>query len=125
MTLCDVPANYRGQAGLEALQNLPAAWDETQCLGGEIGSWYAVARKAPDGRRYLAAITAGARRLELPLKFLGQGRWRMALYSDDPKTNGADARALLVSRREVSSDDKLSLDLAPIGGAVAVFDPLP
>ena len=125
MTLCDVPANYRGQAGLEALRNLPAAWDETQCLGGEIGSWYAVARKAPDGRRYLAAITAGARRLELPLKFLGQGRWRMALYSDDPKANGADARALLVSRREVSSDGKLDLDLAPIGGAVAVFDPLP
>ena len=49
----------------------------------------------------------------------------MALYSNDPKTNGADARALLVSRREVSSDDKLDLDLAPIGGAVAVFDPLP
>ena len=125
MTLCDVPANYRGQAGLDALRNLPAAWDETHCLGGEIGAWYAVERKSPDGRRYLAVITAGARRLVLPLAFLGRGRWRMALYADDPKANRTDARALFVLQREVSFDDKLDLDLAPVGGAVAVFDPLP
>ena len=61
MTLADVPSNYRGQQGLEALRNLPVAWDETHCLGGEIGSWYVVERKSPDGRRYLAVITAGAR----------------------------------------------------------------
>ena len=125
MTLCDVPANYRGQAGLEALRNLPAVWDETHCLGGEIGSWYAVARKASDGRRYLAAITAGARRLTLPLAFLGSGRWQMTLYSDDPKANSTDARALCVSRREVSATDSLALDLAPISGAVALFELLP
>jgi len=125
MTLCDIPGNYRGQPGLDALRNLPAAWDETHCLGGEIGAWYAVARTAPDGRRYLAAITAGARRLELPLSFLGRGRWRMALYADDPKANADDARALRVSRREVSGTDALGLDLAPVGGAVAVFEPLP
>ena len=123
MTLCDVPANYRGQQGLEALRNLPSTWDETHCLGGEIGAWYAVERKSPDGRRYLAVITAGARRLTLPLVFLGPGRWRMALYADDPKANRTDACALRVSQREVSSADKLDLDLAPIGGVVAVFEP--
>ena len=125
MTLADVPSNYRGQQGLEALRNLPVAWDETHCLGGEIGSWYVVERKSPDGRRYLAVITAGARHLSLPLAFLGPGRWRMALYSDDPKANRTDACALRVSQREVSSADKLDLDLAPIGGMVAVFDLLP
>ncbi len=122
MTLCDIPENYRGQPGLDALRNLPATWDETHCLGGEIGAWYAVARTAPDGRRYLAAITAGARRFDLPLSFLGQGRWRMALYADDPKANADDARALRVSRREVSGADSLDIDLAPVGGAVAIFE---
>ena len=125
MTLCDVPANYRGQSGLDTLRNLPAAWDETHCLGGEIGSWYAVARTAPDGRRYLAAITAGARRLALPLSFLGEGRWRMTLYADDPEANANDARALRVLTREVSDKDTLELDLAPVGGAVAVFGLMP
>ena len=125
MTLADVPSNYRGQQGLEVLRNLPAAWDETHCLGGEIGAWYAVERKSPDGRRYLAVITAGARHLSLPLAFLGPGCWHMALYSDDPRANRTDACALRVSQREVSSADKLDLDLAPIGGTVAVFDPLP
>ena len=125
MTLCDVPENYRGQPGIKALRNLPAAWDETHCLGGEIGSWYAVARKAPDGRRYLAVITAGARCLTLPLAFLGKGSWDMALYSDDPEASRINARALLVSYRRVASADNLTLDLAPIGGAVAVFEPLP
>ena len=49
----------------------------------------------------------------------------MALYADDPKANRTDACALRASQREVSFDDKLDLDLAPVGGAVAVFDPLP
>ena len=110
---------------MEALRKLPAAWDETHCLGGEIGSWYAVARKTPDGRRYLAVITTGGRRLKLPLAFLDKGNWKMVLYSDDPKANRVDARALLVSRRKVTSAYNLTLDLAPIGGAVAVFEPFP
>ena len=80
---------------------------------------------APDGRRYLAAITAGARRLALPISFLGEGRWRMTLYADDPEANAHDARALRVLTREVSDKDTLELDLAPVGGAVAVFGLMP
>ncbi len=125
MTLCDTPGIYRNQPGLEGLRNLPAAWDDTKCLGGEIGSWYAVARKAPDGRRYFAAITADARHIEQPLSFLGGGSWRMELYADDPVKNRADAKAIRIESRTVEASDTLSLDLAYVGGAVAVFKPAP
>ena len=64
-------------------------------------------------------------RVVVALAFLGKGGWKMTLYSDDPKASGIDARALLVSYRKVTSADDLALDLAPIGGAVAVFEPLP
>ena len=70
-----------------------------------------------------AAITAGARRLSLPLSFLGQGKWQMTLYADDPKANVTDASVIRVDSRDAMSADTLDLDLAPIGGAVAVFEP--
>ena len=49
----------------------------------------------------------------------------MTLYADDPEANANDARALRVSTREVSGKDTLDLDLAPVGGAVAVFGSMP
>ena len=50
------------------------------------------------------------------------------MASDDPMIQyalriDADARALRIMHREVSSTDTLELDLAPIGGTVAVFEP--
>lgn len=122
MTLCDIPENYQSQKGLDALRNLPAAWEETHCLGGEIGSWYAVARKAQDGRRYLAVITADARRLTLPLAFLESGNWQMTLYTDEPSKNKRDARAICISQLPVCAFDRLELELAHVGGAVAIFE---
>ena len=123
MTLCDTPAIYEGQTGLDALKNLPAAWDDTKCLGGEINEWYSVARTAPDGRRYFAVISAGERKIEQSLSFLGPGRWHMTLYADDMQNSRKDARVIRVVKRTVNSSNSLSLDIAPIGGAVAVFEP--
>ncbi len=125
LTLCDTPGIYRGQPGLEVLRNLPTVWDETKCLGGEIGSWYAVARKVSDGRRYFAAITAEPRHLDQSMAFLGEGSWRMTLYADDPVKNRTDARAICISSRTVDAAQTLKLDLAYVGGAVAIFTPVP
>ncbi|MBR6586591.1 MAG: glycoside hydrolase family 97 catalytic domain-containing protein, partial [Kiritimatiellae bacterium] len=123
MTLCDTPGIYEGQMGLDALKNLPAAWDDTKCLGGEIGEWYSVARTAPDGRRYFAVISAKSRTVNQKFTFLGPGLWRMTLYADDMKKSRKDARVVRVVKRTVNASNSLTLDIAPIGGAVAVFEP--
>ena len=123
MTLCDTPGVYEGQIGLDALKKLPAAWDSTKCLGGEIGEWYSVARTAPDGRIYYAVISAKERKVDQKFTFLGPGQWRMTLYADDMQKSRKDARVVRVVKRTVTAANALALDVAPIGGAVAVFEP--
>ena len=47
----------------------------------------------------------------------------MTLYADDMQNSRKDARVIRVVKRTVNSSNSLSLDIAPIGGAVAVFEP--
>ena len=38
LVLCDSPAKYRGQPGVEFLRDLPTVWDETVVLNAEAGN---------------------------------------------------------------------------------------
>ena len=122
MTLCDWPERYRGQAGVEALRNLPTVWLETKALQGAIGSYYAVARKAGSGAWYFAAITVGARTLEQKLDFLGAGDYTATIYSDIPESD-RKATAIGIRTQKVNATETLKLDLAREGGAVVILTP--
>ncbi|HEX8119069.1 MAG TPA: glycoside hydrolase family 97 catalytic domain-containing protein, partial [Pyrinomonadaceae bacterium] len=43
--VADHPGAYRGQPGAEFLRDVPASWDETRVLAGEIGKYIVVARR--------------------------------------------------------------------------------
>ena len=121
LTLCDWPERYRGAPGAEALKNPPTVWRSTTPLAGAPASHYAVAREAFDGRIYLAALTVEARRLELPLSFLGEGEYEAEFFLDDSIRTPTDAAAISVSHRAVRGGGTLSLDLCAEGGALVIF----
>ena len=117
--LCDSPQNYRGQAGLEFLRNLPTVWDESVVLSGEVGRSIVLARRSGD-RWYVAAMNGDdAAQLEMPLKFLGRGRWTLRSFRDKP--DGSDYAAVIEAEEDVNSKSTLSLSLAPAGGFAGIL----
>jgi alpha-glucosidase len=122
--ICDVPGHYRGQPGFEFVAGVPTTWDESRVVRGEIGDHIAVARRA--GRSWYLGVMngAGKRTLKVPLSFLGAGTWKMALTADAPDADRNPER-VAVTTEEVTPDDDFRCALAPGGGAVARFDPVP
>jgi alpha-glucosidase len=110
--VADSPDAYENAQGYDFVKMVPAAWDETRFLAGEIDEYVVVARrKGADW--YIGAMgTEGARTISLPLGFLGDGNFTAKLWQD-----GATPTTLDESERAVKAGDTLELELAPSGGA--------
>lgn len=120
--LSDYPEDYDHQPGMEFLDKVPTVWDETKVLTGKPGESVAIARRHGD-TWYLGAMTNwDARQIGLRLTFLGSGDYQAQIFSDGPDAD-KNAKSLSVSTRTVKSGDALILDLAPGGGAAAIFTP--
>ena len=122
--LADAPSAYEGQPGSDFLKIVPATWDQTHALAGEIGQYVAVARRSGQDW-YVGAMTNEAgRTLSLPLDFLPKGRWQATVWADGaaPTDEQRSTRIL-----DVASDRgaALRLRLAPSGGAAVRLTPLP
>jgi alpha-glucosidase len=115
----DTPDAYRRQPGLDFIRAVPAAWDETRFISGAVGEHVAVARRK--GRDwYVGAMTnEQGRHVELPLGFLGAGRYRATIWRD-----GGEPSALATETREVTAADTVPLTMAPSGGAAIRLSPL-
>jgi alpha-glucosidase len=101
----------------------PTIWDESRALSGAIGEHVAIARRSGE-RWFLGAMTNGqARTLELPLAFLGTGRWKATLFTDGEAAQAAWRTPVLIGTREVGPRDMLQLRLAPSGGAAVLLSP--
>ena len=120
----DGPAMYKtpdgkGWAdGAEFIQEVPASWDETRVLAGDIGQFIVTARRKGDTWYIGAMSNEQGRTLKVPLDFLGKGSYRARTLQD-----GADISHLRVAERTVQARESLTLTLAPSGGAVAVLRP--
>ncbi len=123
LVLCDSPANYRGQPGVEFFRGLPTVWDESVVLAAEVDKHIVIARRSGE-RWYVAAMNGDtAVTLELPLAFLGskRGGWRLREFAD-----GADPAApetVVETTRELGKARTLALSLQPDGGYAAVLSP--
>jgi alpha-glucosidase len=116
-SLADSPDTYRGSpAGFDFIRDVPTSWDETRYVVGNVGQ-YIVMAKRKDRTWYLGAMNGdAARKVAVPLTFLGSGSWTGDLWLDGDKPE-----AIRRDRRNVSASDTLELDLAAAGGAVAVL----
>lgn len=114
--VCDTPDSYIGQPGFDFLKEVPTTWDETRVLSGEVGEHIVVARrKGKDW--YVGAMTDWTpRSLPMPLNFLGPGEYEVETWTDikdDP-----DPNHLSKARRQMKSDETLTLNLNSGGGEV-------
>jgi alpha-glucosidase len=120
--LCDDPAAYRGEAGLEFLRNVPSSWDETKVLCGEIGEYIVIARRKGD-TWYIGGMTNWtARELTFPLSFLSEGNFKAEIFADGLQADKIPTQ-LTTTSKDVKPDEKLTIHLATGGGFAAWIQP--
>ena len=118
----DTPKAYEDQPAFEFIRRCPATWDETKVLNGRPGEYITVARR--NGNMwFLGAMTNwDAREIEVPLKFLGSGRYTAEIYAD-----GDDAaqypKNVAIRKQTVDAKMSLKVKLAPGGGYAVRFVP--
>lgn len=120
LCLCDSPANYRGQPGVEFFRGLPTVWDETVVLSAEVAEHVVVARRSGD-RWYLAAMNNDRPlTLRAPLSFLGDGRWTLHAFADAADSTERP-EAISDTTMQIDAAGALDLVLAPSGGYAAAL----
>jgi alpha-glucosidase len=121
--VADYPAAYLKQPGLELLRQIPATWEETRVVGGAVGQYITVARRA--GKQwYVGSMTdSSPRQLAIPLDFLGPEQFVAEVYADDLDAPDQPSK-LMIRRLQVVARDALRADLAPAGGHVVRLTPV-
>ena len=122
----DLPENYeKHMDGFQFIKDVPADWQDTRVVNGEIGEFVTIARKDRNSEDwYVGSITNGdARTVKVPLSFLDAKRsYTAQIYRDgegaDWKTNPF---AFVREERQVKRGDTLTLKLGSGGGAAIRF----
>ncbi len=105
--------------GVDFLKEVPATWDETRFIAGDVGEFVVLARRRGE-QWYVGAMTnETGRELKVPLKFLDGRAWQARIWQD-----GADMNRVRTSSSNVRAQSTLSLKLAGSGGAVAILRPV-
>jgi len=116
--LCDAPTAYMQEPECtDFIAKVPTVWDETRILDGRVGEYIVTAKRKGD-TWYIGAITDwDARTIKINLKELGITTGTITIFVDGPnaKRKGVDYQKKTVA---VPGDGKLTLELAPGGGAV-------
>jgi alpha-glucosidase len=118
--LADIPSAYESQPGFDFLVEVPTTWDETRFVAGDAGEYVIVARR--NGKNwYLGGITNWtARKVSLPLDFLGDGEFEAIAYQDVSE-DGDKPNEVRIESQAVSSTTSLAVTLASGGGVAAII----
>jgi len=119
----DTPASYQGEPELEFWKNIPAVWDDTQAIDGEIGEYIVMARRS--GEEWFTGIMTNneGRKLTIPTDFLEPGRkYEARLYEDDDKVK--TRTSVRITTKKIQAGDKMTFELKPSGGAAVHFVPV-
>jgi alpha-glucosidase len=90
---------------------IPTSWDDTKVLDGRVGEFVLLARRS-GADWHVGAMTAAARTLKVPLRFLGPGRFTAEVWHDDEAARHGLSRRLAL----VTAADELTLTLSGAGG---------
>jgi len=118
--LCDAPTAYMQEPECtEFIAKVPTVWDETRILDGKVGEYIVTAKRKGD-TWYIGVITDwNARTISIDLKKLGITSGTVTMFVDGPNAHrkGVDYQKKTMA---VSADGKLTLELAPGGGAAVM-----
>jgi alpha-glucosidase len=118
----DLPENYdQHPDAFRFIKDVAVDWETTKALGGEIGEYVAIARKArSDESWFVGALTnEEARDLKIKLDFLdADKRYSARIYEDGKAAHySTNPGSYEIRALDVSRGDEVSLQLAPGGGA--------
>ena len=118
----DLIENYEHQPAFKFIEDVPTNWERTLVPYAALGKYVVYVRQERGTDNwYIGGVTdAEERDFDLPLDFLGDGRYMAMIYEDGPE---ADYRTnpypMTIRRLEVDMTSMLHLHLAP-GGGVAI-----
>ena len=119
----DTPENYAlYPRSFKFIRDVPTDWQQTLVLNGEVGDYVTIARQQRGGADwYLGAVgDEQARTVEFSFGFLTPGkRYQAEIYrdGDDADYRTAQRHSIVIERKLVTSTDRITLRLAPGGGA--------
>ncbi len=123
----DLPEHYTGNKAFKFIKDVPTDWQETKVLSGEIGDYAVIARKDRNSEDwYIGAITdEEARTLKVSLDFLDTDQqYTTEIYADAENISYThNASAVSIRKCLVSSEQTLTMALAPGGGQAIRFTP--
>lgn len=118
----DWPERYRKEeSSFQFIKQVPTSWDETRVLNGLPGEYITIVRrKGADW--YLGAMNGLTveKKYELPLSFLGEGRYIAEIYQDTPDS-GIYPKKIDIKSQRVNAGSKLEIRLASAGGIAVYF----
>ncbi len=122
--VADHPDAYRGELGEEFIRKVPASWDETRALQGEIGEYLVLIRRK--GKTwYLGAMTDWSpRSLDIDLEFLDAEKEYRAHIFSDAEESGKNPQRLNYLVKDTGHDERIKIEMAEGGGFAAWFEPL-
>jgi hypothetical protein len=128
--VADLPENYEAHPdAFRFIKEVGVDWDDTRVLEAEPGDYITIARKEKGKDNWFAgAITdENSRVATVDLSFLDKGRtYRATIYKDAENADWQrNPEAYTIETVVVSSASKLTIRLAPGGGAALSIVPVP
>ena len=120
----DAPQNYyKERECTEYIAAVPCVFDESRTLAAKAGEYILGARRKGDVWHAAAMTDWTARTLDVPLSFLGEGKYRATVFSDgvNADRNAEDYRKTVLT---VTKNDVLKAVMQPGGGWNARFEKL-
>ena len=118
----DNPRAYRDQPSFGFIQAAPASWDESKVLDGYPGEFITMARRHGN-QWFLGSMTNwNPRDIDIPLSFLGPGRYRAEIYADAEDADRLP-KNVSITKQTVDRSGRLKAHLAPGGGYAVRFVP--
>ena len=117
--VADYPSAYRSHPLTPVLASISTTWDDTKGLAGVPGEFVVVARRCESDWWIGAMTNREDREIDIPLDFLGTGRYEAQICRDD----SAASRGVAIESRKVQDTDRVRVRLAPGGGCVVRVRP--
>ena len=116
----DTPEHYSHfMDAFQFIKDVAVDWSESRYLFAEPGDYIIVARKAKkDGQWFCGGVTdEQAREFDIPLDFLGPGRFEARVYADaDDAHYLTNPQAYTITSEPVDASERLHIKMAPGGG---------
>jgi alpha-glucosidase len=118
LTIAAHPQSVLDNPALDVIKSIQPVWDETIVLSqSRIGELSIFARRSGD-MWMLAVMNGGdAQAIQVPLSFLGEGRYQAMLVGDHKEDSGA----VTLQNKTVQRGDVLAIDMIAGGGFVGRF----